>query len=94
MIFAVLGIYDYYNYTHDKDAKYLFDQGVLALSKNLPHYDNNGNSYYDILRHNAGPHYQKVHIALLSRMYDITHAEVFKLYHDKWQSFQGALFTK
>ena len=89
----VLGIYDYYNYTHDKDAKYIFDQGVLALRKNLPLYDNNGNSYYDTLRHNAG-HTQKVHIELLGRLYDITHAGVFKTYHDRWQGFQGALFTK
>jgi hypothetical protein len=88
MMYAVLGIYDYYNYTHDEDAKYLFDQGVIALKKNLSLYDDHGYSYYDLLTHNTDPFYHKVHVDLLARLYDITHIPIFNAYHDKWQNFQ------
>ena len=33
MMYVMLGIYDHYECTGHKDAKYLFDQGVLALNK-------------------------------------------------------------
>jgi hypothetical protein len=94
MIWAVLGIYDYYNYTYDSEAKYLFDQGVLALKKNLPYYDNNGNSYYDLLTHNSAPYYHKLHIKLLGLLYNITKEDIFKMYHDKWQNFQNTLIQR
>jgi len=91
MMFAMLGIYDYYNYTGDPDAKYLFDQGVIALKKNLPVYDDDGYSYYDILGRPAAK-YHKIHIALLESLYDITHEEIFKTYHDRWASYREPIF--
>ena len=35
MLFTVLGIYDYYKYTNDNDAKLLFDKGVNSIKKEI-----------------------------------------------------------
>ena len=86
MIFALFGIYEYYLYTNDSDAKFLFDQGVLAVEKNLPRYDDNGYSYYDVLGHPAGG-YHKIHIWQLGKLYNITSIEIFKKYHDRWAAY-------
>jgi heparosan-N-sulfate-glucuronate 5-epimerase len=87
MMFAILGIYDFYNFTRDKDAKYLFDQGVLALEKGLSRYDEQGKySVYDIERRPATLSYNKIHVDLLGKLYDVTGIRIFKEYHDKWQS--------
>jgi hypothetical protein len=51
-MFTLLSIYKYYNYTHDEDAKHIFDQGIIALKDNLPLYDNESFSHYDILKTN------------------------------------------
>jgi heparosan-N-sulfate-glucuronate 5-epimerase len=90
MIFAVLGIYDYYTYTHDSKAKYLFDQGIIGLKNNLPYYDDNGYSFYDILGAPSDPDYHKLHIRLLSELYDITKAQIFKQYYDRWKNYNGS----
>jgi len=86
MLFAVLGIYNYYEYTQDPDAKYLFDQGVLALKKDLPVYDHTGGySYYDLYSKKPAPlNYHKIVVKLLGDLYKIKKEEIFKRYHDKW----------
>jgi heparosan-N-sulfate-glucuronate 5-epimerase len=89
MMFAVFGIYDYYNYTKDKDAKYLFDQGVLSLKKNLWRYDHNGTySAYDVYGGYAPLRYHKIHVDSLNRLYDITKEQIFRVYHDGWQTYK------
>lgn len=97
MMFALLGIYEYYNYTHDPDSKYLFDKGILALDRNLPRYDNHGYSYYDALgrysyygflgRPASTYNYHLIHIDLLGKLYNITKDEIFKAFHDRWKNF-------
>lgn len=82
-IFALLGINDYYEYTKDPNAKFLFDQGVIALEKNLPKYDRNGYSTYDVLG-NPSRNYHKIHQDLLERMYLLTNDELFLDYQKKW----------
>lgn len=88
MMHTVLGIHDYYNLTKDPAAKYLFDQGVLALTKNLPRYDykNGTSSYNDLLGHVASPDRLKINVNLLAQLYALTKQEVFKLYQDKWEN--------
>ena len=91
MMFAVLGIYDYYEYTGFTDiaAGILFDQGVLSLQSALSLYDHNGDSNYDRLGDRAGPKYHAIHIDQLDQLYAITHHEVFRLYRDRWVRFQN-----
>lgn len=87
MMYTLLGIYDYYNYTGDNNARYLFSQGMLALKNDLPLYDDNGYSYYDILG-NPAWEYHNVHIELSDRLYSISGEEILKEYRDKWQNFK------
>ena len=84
MLFTVLGIYEYYNYTHDPLAEFLFYQGILALKNDLPKYDKNGEALYDALGRKAGTFYLPVQTRLLSELYDLTGEPVFKKYHDLW----------
>jgi hypothetical protein len=86
MIYTVLGIYDYYNLTHDSVAKFLFDQGVLALKNNLRYYDNNGYSYYDILGKVSPRLYHLTHIGLLQKLYNVAKDPTFKFYLDRWKN--------
>jgi heparosan-N-sulfate-glucuronate 5-epimerase len=89
MMSALLSIYEYFNYTRDPMAKHLFDQGILALENNLPHYNNNGYSYYDILGNDAKPGYHQLHVKYLRILYDITEKPTFKKYHDIWKEWKG-----
>jgi heparosan-N-sulfate-glucuronate 5-epimerase len=90
MIWAVLGIKDYYEYSNDSKAKYLYDQGILALKNDLPKYDNNGSSFYDRLGLEANSFYKTLHVTLLKKLYDITQEQIFKTYHDKWNNYNLA----
>lgn len=82
----LLGIYEYYEYTNDKDAKFLFDQGIVALTNDLPLYDLNGYSYYDIHKKPASIKYHNYHINLTQKLYEITNEEKIKEFHDKWEN--------
>jgi hypothetical protein len=89
MIFALLGIYEYYNYTHDDDAKYLFDKGVVALKKQLPSYNyRDGYTYYDILGNVSPPLYHKAVVDSLTPLYKITKDPIFKVYLHKWENYK------
>jgi hypothetical protein len=84
MLFALIGVYEYYKYTNDMDAKLIFDKGVNSVKENLAKYDaGNGYSFYDIL-HNPPDKYHLIHVDLLNRLYDITHEEIFREYSEKW----------
>ncbi|PWU80633.1 MAG: hypothetical protein DLM72_11205 [Candidatus Nitrosopolaris wilkensis] len=86
MMYTVLRIHDYYNLTKDSTAKYLFEQGVLSLTKNLSRYDykNGTSSYDDLLGHVSFPTRLKTNVSYLDQLYHLTKQPVFKLYHDKW----------
>jgi len=84
MEIALLGIYDYYKYTNDTDAKFLFDKGIIALKNDLPIYDYNGHTYYDALGTLAGTTYHKIHVKITKELYDITNEEIFNDYQKKW----------
>lgn len=93
MMQIMLDIYDYYNKTHDNNAKYVFDQGKLGLAKNLPHYDSTNGTLpenNDILGNAASLGSHNVHVELLGHLYDITKGQFFKAYHDKWQNINSA----
>ena len=85
MIFAVLGIYDYYKYTNDSDAKLLFDKGINSIKKELSKYNNNGYSYYDILGKTASLKYHQIHVNLTKQLYDLTNEPMFNEYHELWK---------
>lgn len=92
MMYAMLGVYDYYKYTGDPDAGYIFDQGILGLENNLANYDQGGYSYYDALKEDGGRYYHITHIKLLQILYDITGKSIFKKYHDRWSNYNSSWF--
>jgi len=87
MMYTILGIYDFHTYTNDPDAKFLFDKGIESLKKNLPSYDLDGYSYYDILGYRAPERYHNVHVELLEKLYEITEQSIFLDYHIKWKNY-------
>jgi heparosan-N-sulfate-glucuronate 5-epimerase len=86
MGFTLLGIYDYYEYTHSLKAKFLFDKGLKSFIDNLGKYDNGILSNYDALGKPADLFYHKIHLEILDKLYHITGNNFFKNYYDKWKS--------
>jgi hypothetical protein len=88
MMFALLGIHEYYELAGDENAKYLFDNGIISLKAHLSDYDAGGWTYYDTLGNPASKKYHHIHVRQLSQLYDITNDPVFKEHHDKWKSYE------
>jgi hypothetical protein len=87
MVFALLGIYEYYKFTGDQDAKFLFDQGILSLKDNLYKFDSGNWSYYDVMGNRASTSYHKLHINQMLQLYEITKDPIFGEYHEKFQGY-------
>ncbi len=87
MIHALLGINEYFKLTSDSSAKFLFDQGILALKNDLPKYDYNGTSFYDRLGLPANSFYKSLHVTQLKQFYDLTHEPIFKTFYDRWNKY-------
>lgn len=87
MMNAILAINEYYNDTKDPSAKFLFDQGILALKNDVPKYDKNGILYYDRMGLTANPFYSSSYVVLLEKLYKLTDEPIFKIYHDKWDNY-------
>jgi hypothetical protein len=88
MLFTVLGIYDYFQYTNDPNAKLLFDKGVNSLKKEISKYNYNGYSSYDLLG-NPSNNYHQIHINLTKQLYDLTGESIFNDYHELWKNFNN-----
>ena len=88
-MFALVGLHDYFTYTHDSSALYAFDKGLLGLKNNLAKYDNPGGpSFYDLRGTKANIKYHQIHVDLLSRLFEISHDPIYKSYSDKWGAYK------
>jgi len=85
MMSTLLDLKKYYEYTEDPESKFLFEQGLIALKKEIPNYDNDGLSYYNIMG-DSYYKYHKIHTKLVGEMYQETNEEIFKNYYEKWKS--------
>lgn len=85
MIFAILGVYDYYLTTKDVEAKEIFDKGVNALLLLIDKFNYDGWSYYDLEGQKATFNYHLIHVQLLKRLYEITNEEKFNYYYELWK---------
>jgi hypothetical protein len=85
-MWALFGIWDFYRVTHDKVAKLMFDEGVLALRAELPKYDVDCWSVYsqDNQVDMVTGAYQQFIIEQLRVMYAITSDSIFNVYAEKW----------
>ena len=88
-IFALLGIYKYYDITGDEQAKYIFDMGTMDLKADLADFDNKELQWtnYDLVGNVATNSYHSIHIDLLDKMYNITSSSIFDLYKNKWTNY-------
>jgi hypothetical protein len=88
MMFALLGIYDFYERTNDPAAKLLFDKGIISSKNHLGEYDAGNWSYYDRKGNLASEKYHNIHIRQLSLLYNITGDPLFKEYSDKFKDYE------
>jgi len=89
MMFALLGLYDFYERANNNDAKLLFDRGIIALKNSLSKYDAVNWSYYNRLGKLASDHYHKIHIWQLDLLHNITNEPIFKKYYFRWSHIKG-----
>lgn len=90
MVFGLFGLYDFYRMTGSEKAKFLFDQGVETLVRNLDRYDMGYWSSYDLLYDGycAGYRYHKyVHIPQLKILYQLTGNTVFKSFYERFEKY-------
>jgi len=85
MIYAMLGLYDYYERTGSARAKFLFDKGAEAAQRDLPDYDQGGHSLYDAMGLPASRMYHNTHVRQLEQLYEITGEELFNAYAVRWK---------
>jgi heparosan-N-sulfate-glucuronate 5-epimerase len=86
MIFTLLDIYSYYNFTKSVSALFLFNQGLLSLKHDLSNYDKNGTySSYDRYHGYAPQSYHDVHVCLLGKLFSITKDTIVGNYYNKWK---------
>lgn len=88
-MFALVGIHEYYNYTKDSSAHYLFFQGIKSLKSDLDKYDQlEGPSLYDRRGTPTNIKYHAIHVDLLDRLFIITGEPLYKFYADKWRGYK------
>jgi heparosan-N-sulfate-glucuronate 5-epimerase len=89
---TLLHIWQYYELTHDPQAKCIFDKGINYLKQNLWKYDTGNWSLYDqVLFNNMKDRstntYHKIHIDHLNRLYNITGEPILKEYADRFSKY-------
>ena len=87
MMYTLLALDDYYLFSKDLRALYLFKQGTLSLRNNLPLYDSGYNSYFSVSEL-SNQFYNQLHIDLLDRLFKITHDPIFKQYRDQFECYK------
>lgn len=91
-IFSLWGLYDYYKYTNETEAKRVLDSTLVSLKKKLPVYDIKYWSKYEDGRRVCSPFYHGLHIAQLKAMYDLFGDQIYKDYADKWETYQNSFW--
>lgn len=94
MIFALLGVQEYYGVTGDERAKTIFDNGIRALLLHLSDYDAGDWTWYDRDHEIPARHYHKIHVNQLRRLYEITQEEKFRQTAEKWSSYPDPRFFR
>lgn len=97
-LWAIWGLYDYYLYTSDPQAKKIFDDGVATLIHYLSSYDT---GFWSLYEHSgtkmhmlASPFYHGLHIVQLRVMEKITGEKLFIQFADKWERYQSNLLYR
>ncbi|MEK7543150.1 MAG: D-glucuronyl C5-epimerase family protein [Patescibacteria group bacterium] len=91
-LWALWGVWDFYLFTKDSEAKTVFEKCITTLKKNLSRFDWGIWSLYDLshqaLKMVASPFYHKLHIVQLHATGIITHDQFFESYAKKFESYE------
>lgn len=92
-IYALLGIYEFYQYLNNKVAKIIFNRGVDTLRKHLSNYELNlgffkWTRYDNKLMIHGGRTYHDLHIKQVNILYNITQKKEFLEHVEKWKDWR------
>lgn len=77
-VFALFGLYDYYEETHDPEVERYLLGGLTTVLHYLPQYRNPGHvSYYCLAHHVQSRKYHDIHVAQLTVVARMTESPVF-----------------
>lgn len=92
-LWALWGVWDYYLLTKEEKALRLWRDCLETLKKNLPKYDIDFWSLYDLskqfLKMVASHFYHSLHIVQLKIMFILTQEPIFEFYFKKFESYQN-----
>jgi len=94
MIYALIGVNEYYKNTGDIKAKELLDKGVISLKKHVWDFDAGWWTYYDKLGVMATKSYHLLHSDLMKELYDITGEKIFLEACEKWAKYKSKFFIR
>ncbi len=88
-IFALLGVYDYWQVTGEVQARGLYEEAVAGLSENLWRYDLGWWTLYDLhpTRRLASRMYQRIHVRLMDVLFKLTGQAAFRYWGARWQHY-------
>jgi len=92
-LFALIGIYEFYDVTRDSKARFLFDKGIETVKNIVGKYDLNlllfrWSKYDDKLLLYSGPKYHNFHVKQLMKLFSITRDKQFLDWGVRWSNCQ------
>ena len=92
-LFALIGIYEYYDVSKDPKALTLFDNGIKTALHYIEEYDLNfpvfkWSKYDDKLLFYSGPKYHNWHVKQLLKLHEITRDKEFLTWALRWSEYQ------
>lgn len=95
-IFAIFGLYDYYQLTKNEEAKLLLQASLTTIYDHIALYrQKNDISLYGLKHDHQSMYYHTVHINQLQSLYRITgdpyFQEMSEIFHDDWYGFTAKI---
>ncbi len=91
-IFSAWGLYDYYKYFADEEAKRALDKTLGSIKKKLADFDMKYWSRYEDGKRICSPFYHKLHIAQLKANYELFGDGIYNDYAVKWDGYQKSFW--
>lgn len=97
-LFALIGIYEYYDVSRDPKALTLFKNGIKTVRRYMHKYDLNilvfkWSKYDDRLLFYSGPKYHNWHVKQLIKLHEITGDKEFLTWAVRWSGYQQTYNT-
>ena len=92
-LFALIGIYEYYDASKDPKALILFNNGIKTAMQYMDKYDLNfpvfkWSKYDDKLIFYSGPKYHNWHVKQLIKIHEVTRDKEFLTWAVRWSKYQ------